>query len=248
MGRCRDALDAQAQITLERHFAAGPEFAPGERIAQAFAPVGHTTILAEGLAVRSVTDGRSRAITGVFVPGDMIDLPALGFGELDHDLIALGPVRVARADRERLQQLALHHAGIGQAIWSASQLEAALQRQWTVKLGRLKAANRVAGVLSELWSRLELVGLAGPDGFEVPMTQQDLADMCGTTAIHMNRALGELRREGLAHFRRGVVTAADREALAVYGEFSAHHRAGSRYTMENVTEPLKKSHYDVIDA
>lgn len=244
----RRVLDAAAQDTLEQHFTPGPEFAPGERITQAFSPVEHTTILVDGMAVRSLTDGRARSIMGVFVPGDMIDLPALGFGELDHDLIALGPVRLARADRAVVEDLVWQNPAVGQAIWLASQLEGALQRQWTVQLGRLKAARRVARVLSELWCRLELVGMASPSGFEVPMTQQDLADMCGTTAIHMNRALGELRRDGLAEFRRGVVTAPDRRALEAYGEFSAHYLTGMRSTMGSVMDAPQMSHCDVIDA
>ncbi len=127
------------------------------------------------------------------------------------------------------------------ALWTASQLDSALQRQWTIKLGRLKAARRVARLLSELWARLDLVGLAEADQFAVPITQQDLADMCGTTAIHMNRALGDLRRDGLVDVRRGLVTAPDRTALERYGAFTPAYLSGPRTTERNVT-PEREYH------
>jgi CRP-like cAMP-binding protein len=207
LGRCRDALEDTGKASLEEIFSRQSVHASGEVVARAYAQTSQVTILVEGFVIRSISEG------------DMIDLASLVLGHLDHDLIALGPVRMAHTDHDQLRQLALHDRHVGQGLWIASQLDSAIQRQWTVKLGRLKAARRLARVLSELWCRLELVGLARHDGFEVPMTQLDLADMCGTTAIHMNRALGELRRLGLADFRRGLVSSPDREALAHYGAF-----------------------------
>lgn len=222
-GRCRDVMGSEAKAAFESLFTVTQHKGAGDVIAAAFAPHDRTTILISGFAVRSLSDGKSRSIVGVFVPGDILDLPALGFGALDHDVVALGPVTIASADRGAMEELSASNPDVGSAIWAASQLEAALQRQWTVKLGRLKASRRIARVLSELWCRLDLVGLASQGQFAIPMTQQNLADMCGTTAIHMNRALGELRREQLVDVRRGLVTAPDRAALEQFGEFSPQY-------------------------
>lgn len=234
LGRGRDLLGSDAAGALEALFSRTQRRGAGDLIARRDTVHDQTTILVEGFAMRSVTDGRSRSVAGICVPGDIIDLSALGFGTLDHDLVALGPVTVACADRAAVERLAETNRDVAQALWIASQLEAALQRQWTIKLGRLKAARRVARLLSELWCRLDLVGLAEADRFAIPITQQDMADMCGTTAIHMNRALGDLRREGLVEVRRGLVTAPDRNALERFGEFTPAYLAGPQRLRPNV--------------
>lgn len=218
-GRCRDLLGSAARGALENLFGPSQQVEAGAVLERAFAPVDRVTILIEGFALRAIAQGEERSVVGIQLPGDLIDLPALGLGYLDHDLVALGPVTIARTSQQRLRDLALASDEVGRALWVASQLDGTIQRQWAVKLGRLKASRRVARVLSELWRRLDMVGLAEADSYHIPMTQQDLADMCGTTAIHLNRALGELRRLGLADLRRGVVTAPDRNALEDYGGF-----------------------------
>lgn len=212
-----------SRSALEELFAEHESAADQTVLVAAYAPVTQISVLIEGYVVRVIGQDGDRTIVSLLVPGDLIDLPALGLGHLDHDLVALGPVTLARAPLDRLRDLALSNGDIGQAVWIASQLDGTIQRQWTLKLGRLKASRRVARLLSELWHRLDMVGLAGPDGYHIPMTQQDLADICGTTPIHMNRALGELRRLGLADLRRGHVTAPDRDALEHYGAFRANY-------------------------
>lgn len=218
-GRRRDLLSQAARQALEDLFGPPQRLEAGTVLERAFAPVERVTILIEGFALRAVGQGDERSVVGIQLPGDLIDLPALGLGYLDHDLLALGPITIARTSQQRLRDLALASDEVGRALWVAIQLDGTIQRQWAVKLGRLKASRRVARVLSEVWCRLDMVGLADDSGYHIPMTQQDLADMCGTTAIHLNRALGELRRMGLADLRRGVVTAPDRKALESYGGF-----------------------------
>lgn len=241
LGRGRELLGREPADAFEDLFSRTQRRGAGEMIARRNTPHNQATLLVEGFAVRSVTDGRSRSIVGICVPGDIIDLSALGFATLDHDLVALGPVLLACGDRAALENLAESERDVAQALWTASQLETALQRQWTIKLGRLKAARRVARLLSELWCRLDLVGLAEPGRFAIPITQQDMADMCGTTAIHMNRALGDLRREGLVEVRRGLVTAPDRTALERYGDFTPAYLSGPQALRRTVT-PEREYH------
>ena len=50
--------------------------------------------------------------------------------------------------------------------------------------------------------------------------------MCGTTAIHMNRALGHLRREGIGEFRRGTLYVRDRARLEEFAGFNPDYLYG----------------------
>ena len=235
-GRCRDGMSDAARSAFEALFHPPETVADGVQLVAAFAPVDTASILVEGFALRVIADENDRTIVGIHLPGDLIELPSLGLGYLDHDLVALGPVTLSRTSQADLTGLALANGEIGRALWVASQLDGTIQRQWAVKLGRLKASRRAARVLAELWCRLEMVGLAGAEGYHIPLTQQHLADMCGTTAIHMNRALGELRRMGLADVRRGFVTAPDRDALEDYGQFHHDYLTARKIDFLNVKE------------
>ena len=71
-----------------------------------------------------------------------------------------------------------------------------------------------------------MVGLGYPDGFETPLTQSDIADMCGATPVHTNRALADLRKQGLVDFKRGEVRIPDRRKLERYAGFTPDYLYG----------------------
>ena len=56
--------------------------------------------------------------------------------------------------------------------------------------------------------------------YELPMTQEQLADATGLTPVHVNRVLKGLEREGLIRRDRRFVTIPDWEALRQAGGFS----------------------------
>ena len=71
-----------------------------------------------------------------------------------------------------------------------------------------------------------MVGLGDETGFDTPLTQNNIAEMCGATAIHTNRAIGKLRAEGIADFRRGRVEIASRETLESFADFEPDYLYG----------------------
>ncbi len=95
----------------------------------------------------------------------------------------------------------------------------AISGEHLANLGRRRAAVRTAHLLLELGVRLEKVGLCEEDGYDCPLTQNDLADALGLTTIHMSRTLRELRQSGWMNFHNGRVTFTDREALVNFAQF-----------------------------
>ncbi len=49
--------------------------------------------------------------------------------------------------------------------------------------------------------------------FRLPLTQQNVADACGLSVVHVNRTLQELRRQGLIEWRNHIVQLRNRTAL-----------------------------------
>ena len=117
---------------------------------------------------------------------------------------------------------------IGRAILLDSLIEASVFREWVVNVGRRDARTRIAHLLCELAVRLNAAGLADGPEFEFPLTQEQLADATGLTAVHTNRTLQTLRKDGLIKLTAHRLTILDWDALADFGDFSErylHHSA-----------------------
>jgi len=226
LGRSRHVLAEREKELLENSIAEVVEYDRSYRILQRGEPTDRSTMLIDGFILRTITENDRRYVVGIQVPGDFVDLHAYALKRLDHDLVTLGHTRVGYVPHARIAEFQANEPHLSRLFWFSTLLDAAIHRQWTLKLEQLKASRRVSHRLSEIWKRLEMVGLGRPNGFRSPLTQTDLADMCGTTPIHMNRALSELRREGVADVRRGLVIVRDRARLEAYGDFDPAYLYG----------------------
>lgn len=226
MGRLRHALSDRERHLIETAVEECETLERDQRIIARGELAQRSTILIEGFIIRTMQDKGRRYIVGIQVPGDFVDLHGFALKRLDHDIYALGPVRVGYVDHRRLRAFMEDEPHLVRIFWFATLLDAAIHRQWTLKLQQLTAHRRAAHVLAEIWYRLDMVGLGRPNGFRSPLTQIDLSDMCGTTSIHMNRSLGQLRRENLAEFRRGLVIVPDREKFERHADFDPAYLYG----------------------
>lgn len=226
-GRLRHAMTEREKEIFESSVEDVQSFDDDHVVLQRGVVCDFSTMLIEGFAIRSIIENNQRHVVGVQVPGDFMDLHAYALKRLDHDLITLGPAKIGRVSHDRLKDIQQSEPHLARLFWFSTLLDASIHRQWILKLHQLKASKRTAHLLAEIWLRLEQVGLSQPNGFRSPLTQADLADMCGTTPIHMNRSLGELRKTGLAEFRRGKLVCNDRKALERMGDFDPAYLYGA---------------------
>ena len=127
------------------------------------------------------------------------------------------------AFRESQEISAYSFPALARAYWFSTNLDAAIHREWELSLGRRNASARVAMLLSELHQRLLLVGLADAHGYELPLTQTDIAECTGLTNVSVNRVLRELREAGAATLAGGRVRILDRSTLWRAAEFDARY-------------------------
>lgn len=114
-----------------------------------------------------------------------------------------------------------HSPSLAGVLLGAVARQRAILVQHLTNLGRRSALIRTAHLLLELGTRLEKANAAKKYGFECPLTQYDLADALGLTAIHVNRMLRELRERGYLEFRHGSVHFLNRDGLEHFAEFDA---------------------------
>jgi CRP-like cAMP-binding protein len=189
-------------------------------------------LILEGFACRYklLEDGR-RQILSFHIPGDVVDLEGLLCGEMDHSIGTLSHGRMAVVPHAVMLDLTETYPRIARALWRTTLLDAAVFRQWLVGIGRRSAHARIAHLLCEMRLRLDAVGLSRNGSYDLPVTQIELADALGLSAVHVNRTLQALRSEGLITLQGGKVTIEDWDGLQAAGEFdatylSACHREG----------------------
>jgi CRP-like cAMP-binding protein len=166
--------------------------------------------MVEGWAARAeiLKDG-GRQITAILLPGDFCDLHVTILGEMDHDIVALTDARVAYVPHKAMEELPAMRPELGRALWWATLVDEAVLRSWISNIGRRDAYQRLAHLFCELHARLKLVGLVEGDRFDLPMTQEVLADAQGLTPVHVNRTLQALRGEGLIELSERMLTILD---------------------------------------
>ncbi len=189
------------------------------------------SVLLSGFAYRhKVTGDGSRQILSLHMPGEFLDLQNSLLAIADHNVQALTRCEAAIIPTSALRALADVHPRVARAMWIDTLIDAAVFREWMVNVGQRDATSRIAHLLCEFSLRLHAAGLAEERVYELPMTQEQIADSVGLTPVHVNRVLQTLGRTGLIARDKRAVTIVDWPALRDVGDFNSrylHFEAGT---------------------
>ena len=181
-------------------------------------------ILVSGYAFRhKVTGDGERQILSIHIPGDALDFQNMFLSESDHNVQVLTRAEVAEVPRGALEELVLDYPAVGRAILIHTLVEASIFREWVVNVGRRDSRSRIAHLLCEFAYRLSMQGLPPTGSFELPMTQEQLADATGLTAVHVNRVLKGLEAEGLIDRNRRIISFPNWQRLRDVGDFNPRY-------------------------
>lgn len=177
-------------------------------------PAGELFILRSGMMMSYVIlpDG-SRQILRFIFPGDVIALPALVFSRVPETVGALADSVVCPFDRPLMTQLALEQPRLFAVIVAFDQAERAMLTDRIAALGRTSAKARVASVLLDVRNRLRRLDPTIDNSFILGLTQEEIGDATGLTAVHVNRMLRQLEDEALIRRDSGRVTLLDEGRL-----------------------------------
>jgi CRP-like cAMP-binding protein len=184
----------------------------------------HCCLLLSGFAFRHKVSGDGgRQIISIHMKGDVVDLQNSLLRTSDHNVQALTNIEVAFIPVEAVQKLAFDRPTVGRAMWYETLVDASIFREWTLNVGRRDSLTRTAHLLCEFALRLETAGLGEQCAYELPMTQEQLADALGLTSVHVNRTLKALTAEGLIERSKRSVKIADWKRLAAVGDFDSNY-------------------------
>ena len=161
-------------------------------------PTSSSCVMLSGYSIRhKIVAGGARQIVAIHMKGELVDLQNSLLGVADHSVEMLTDGRVAIIPRDEVIRLAFERPNVGKAMWFDTLVDASIFREWVANVGRRDSRTRLAHLLCEFALRLKVAGLGEETHYELPMTQEQLADATGMTSVHVNRSLKGLEADGL---------------------------------------------------
>ncbi|RSU49984.1 Crp/Fnr family transcriptional regulator [Sphingomonas sp. S-NIH.Pt15_0812] len=167
-------------------------------------------VLRRGLMMSyMILDDGSRQILRFHFPGDLMGLTGLAFAKSQETIMALTESVVCPFERGHVSELVAKHPRIGMALMAFDQISRVGLTDRLAAVGRTSAKARVAALLLELRARSST-----RDGsFALGVTQEEIGDATGLTAVHVNRMLRQLEEENLIARDNGRITVVNDQRL-----------------------------------
>lgn len=181
-------------------------------------------VLLSGFAYRQkVTGDGQRQIMAILIPGEAVDLQNLFFDVADHSVQMLTRGEVAIIARKDLIALVRAVPSVNQAVLMQTLVEGSISREWVLNVGRRDAKTRMAHLLCEFAVRMQAQALADGEGYELPITQEQLADALGMTPVHVNRTLKALEQTGLILRNKRTISFPSWERMQDVADFNRRY-------------------------
>ena len=217
-------FDFDCETLVERLFDGTAKVQRGEHFLRQGDHCAKIFLLCSGWAARySFLPTGRRQIVELLLPGDMFPVDAMTGGASGEGIVALNTCVAATCTPAEFEQAIMSRPNFARTVLWQTRREKGIFRAWIANLGQRDSYARFAHLICEISARLTQAG-CGQDGqFEMPLTQEDLADVNGVTCVHANRTLRQLSRDGLFQLRhkraRILDEAGIRQAAVFDGEY-----------------------------
>ena len=178
-------------------------------------------IVRQGWLHSSVVLGNgSRQIMRFHFQGDILGLPLLAFADSPETVTAVTDAVLCPFSRERLAALISDHPRLAALILSLTVADRVALADRLASIGRTPARARVGALLCEVFARLRQLGAAREEAIQLPLTQEDIGDATGLTAVHVNRMMRGLAEDGIIERRNGTIRLLDEKRLVAESNFT----------------------------
>lgn len=143
----------------------------------------------------------SRQMTKVHLPGDLLGTPSMVLSTAADTLLALTNATVEIVPMTAFARLFMSSPRFAAAMFLSAQKERVMLIDRLTSVARTSAMQRLAAFLLHAYDRLRIVQDLEEPRFELPLSQEELADVLGITAVHANRTFAQLDATGLLHRR-----------------------------------------------
>ena len=186
----------------------------GEFICREGEDFGGLVLLLQGWVASSIhfADG-ARQLLNVHLPGDMLGTADLALGRCSQSIMAITPVELGLLSRHELGRLFENNPRLAALLFLISQEERVVLMDRLAAIGATEAPSRLATMLLHVHARLLRSDPETGPSFNIPLSQEHLAELIGVSTTHLNRTLRLLRSQKLVDWKPGRVTILDEQGL-----------------------------------
>jgi CRP/FNR family cyclic AMP-dependent transcriptional regulator len=199
--------DVRAVLALARR----STYRRGEVVFHRHDPADSVHLVVKGrFDVRIGTPVGDTVALGIRGPGETFgELAVMTEGERSATVTALEPGETLVVRGSELRRLARRHPSVDEVLVRLLSERVAALSERLVEAYTVGAETRVARRVLEL---ANVFGTAPP--ISIPLIQEDIAALAGTSRATVNRVLRDAERRGIVELRRGRTVVLDEDALA----------------------------------
>jgi len=178
-------------------------------------------IVQKGWLLTSVLLGNGgRQIMRIGLSGDILGLPHLAFQEAPETVTAVTDATLCPIERERMGGLFSDHPRLAALLFAITVAERTALADRLASVGRTPARARVAALLCDIFARHRISQGPETDAIVLPLTQEEIGDATGLTAVHVNRMIRGLVDDGIIERSGSTIRLLDERRLANEANFT----------------------------
>jgi CRP/FNR family transcriptional regulator len=156
----------------------------------------------------------NRQILSMHLPGEIAGEAGLPWDKAPFTITAATDTVVRVIDKAALRGVLEKQPRIGALLLMLAQIERVVLADRLASIGRTSAKSRVAALLIDVLRRLRASGDPLDSGMPLPLTQEEIGDATGLTAVHVNRMMRQLSDERLITRGNGRIRIINEAQLA----------------------------------
>lgn len=177
-------------------------------------------LLLSGLACKTrYTGSGGRQILSLSFPGELVDLDRIYRKKTANDCETITASIVAYISISAIDALITSYPNITRALWSQTLRDATIAAEWAFNISRHTALRRICHFICETVWRQQEQNLPNSAELNLAITQLDIADATGLTAVHVNRMIRQLDHDALIRLTEGKFRVIDMAGLKKVAEF-----------------------------
>jgi CRP/FNR family transcriptional regulator len=153
-----------------------------------------------------------------------LGLPLLAFADSPETVTAVTDVILCPFSRERLATIICEHPRIAALLLGLAVADRVSLADRLASIGRTSARARISSLLCEIFARMRRLGTPHDEAIQLPLTQEEIGDATGLTAVHVNRMMRGIVEDGLIERNGNSIRLLDEARL--YGEANFIDRTG----------------------
>ncbi|SFH42640.1 Crp/Fnr family transcriptional regulator [Modicisalibacter xianhensis] len=195
---------------------------------------------------RTLDDG-SRQILKIYLPGDIIGMRDFSFSQRLAGVAMITDGVICAFNHPQLLSVFHRSGNLAVGFIAIASRQQAMLTERMIYLAQRPAQQRLAHFLYEMYLRLKRIGAVQEGQFLLPLSQEQIGEALGLSAVHVNRTFKAFRESGIVLRERHHVSIPNLKDLANLAEFDGgylNNEVPSGFFVPQWEEDIRKESLD----